>query len=202
MSRTGRLIIFEGPDDVGKTSLGEETVRRLRQAGEETIYYAFPGREPQTLGELVYRIHHDPSIIGGPVSPAALQAMHIAAHIDAIGRVLRPVLRSGMSVVLDRFWWSTRVYGLGDGVPDKLLRALVAAEIQVWGTIKPSRLFYVRADHPRPTYQGNLEQWRYHRTAYNEMYTNEADRYPMQIIDNNGTFEAAMGKVMASLKDD
>lgn len=199
MSHRGRLTIFEGPDDVGKSRFCAEAVKRLRQAGEETIYYAFPGREPNTLGELVYRIHHDRSVIGGPVSSAALQAMHIAAHIDAIERVLRPVLMSGISVVLDRFWWSTRVYGLGDGVSDELLRALVRAERLVWGTILPSQLFYIRADKPRPTFQGNLEQWRYHRTAYNEMFINESGRYPMHIIDNNGTPESAMASIMATL---
>ena len=55
----GRLIVFEGADKVGKTTLIEEFTSRLRESGVSSDHLAFPGKQPGTLGRLVYDLHHD-----------------------------------------------------------------------------------------------------------------------------------------------
>lgn len=53
------VYVFEGIDNVGKTTI----IHALKQQIQELTDYvcvdiAFPGNEPRTLGDLVYRIHH------------------------------------------------------------------------------------------------------------------------------------------------
>ena len=69
--------------------------------------------------------------------------LHIAAHLDAIEEQILPALRDGTWVVLDRFWWSTWVYGAAFGVPERSLEAMVALEKLHWGQVEPYVLFLV-----------------------------------------------------------
>lgn len=199
MTKPGRLIVLEGPDGVGKTTLAELVATHLNHDNERAIYASFPGRIKGTLGHLVYRIHHDPHGLTRPPSPAALQTLHIAAHIDAIDQFLKPAIESGATIVLDRYWWSTYVYGLVDGVPNVFLDKLIAVERELWGSLLPSRLLYVRTVEPYPTYSGDWNKWRRHRTAYDEMFSLESGHFPMQIIENNGHIEDTLDRMMSYL---
>ena len=140
----GRLIVFEGLDGVGKSTLAEQLTSRLREAGIPCEHLAFPGRQPGSLGRLVYDLHHNPAGLGlGELNPTSLQALHIAAHVDSIEGHILPALRAGTWVVLDRFWWSTWVYGAAFGVSDLSLAAMIKLEQLHWGQVKPDVLFLV-----------------------------------------------------------
>lgn len=146
LHRRAKLIVFEGPDGVGKTTLSRALVVRLNNLGIPCEYLAFPGKEPETLGRLVYNLHHDPSMFGlGQISAASLQALHIAAHIDAIEQRILPSLEEGRWVVLDRFWWSTLVYGTALGVDARSLRAMIQLERLHWKGVKPAVLLLVNS---------------------------------------------------------
>src|ERR1035438_1518496 len=84
MRSPGRLIVFEGMDGSGKSALSEALARVLTDQGSAARLVAFPGRIPGTLGQLVYKIHHDSNAYGiDRLAPSSLQALHIAAHLDA-----------------------------------------------------------------------------------------------------------------------
>ncbi len=92
----GCLIVFEGPDGVGKTTLAKALVKELIRRGTRCDYFSFPGRDPGTLGRLVYEVHHDPGKFGiHHIDPTSLQVLHIAAHLDAIRGRLLPALEEG-----------------------------------------------------------------------------------------------------------
>ena len=147
----GRLIVFEGLDGVGKSTLAEHLTSRLREADIPCRFLAFPGRESGTLGRLVYDLHHDAPRLGvGEVDSTSLQVLHIAAHIDAIEREILPALRAGTWIVLDRFWWSTWVYGAAFGVPEGSLEAMIELEQLHWGHVEPDVLFLVERDDGIP----------------------------------------------------
>jgi len=133
--KRGALIVFEGADGVGKSSISKDIATRIEESGRSTLHYAFPGSEEKTVGKLVYEVHHDKKSYQN-ISKTSLQALHIAAHIDAIHRKIIPALDSGVTVILDRFWWSTYVYGIVDNVDALVLKALIKAERLVWGDTK------------------------------------------------------------------
>src|SRR5215472_11654915 len=145
----GKLIVFEGPDAVGKSTL----VRQLRELLERkqipSESVSFPGDRPGTIGKLVYDLHHGPEKFGiEHISPVGLQALHIAAHLDAITRIILPAVDSGKWVVLDRFWWSTWVYGRAAGIDPPVLDSLISAEKLQWEKCAPSVLFLIQRTRP------------------------------------------------------
>lgn len=141
----GRLVVLEGPDGVGKSTLAGCLTEELQASGVSVLSLSFPGRRSGTLGELVYRVHHHPSHLGvvEPVSAAALQLLHIAAHIDVIESTIKPALDDGQWVVLDRYWWSTWVYGRASGVSSAVLDQMIEVEIAHWADRKPDPVFLV-----------------------------------------------------------
>jgi len=138
-SLAGKLIVFEGADGSGKTTTVRAVFEYLSEVGVAVERLASPGAEAGTIGRLVYDIHHHPESLGiRAITPASLQTLHVAAHVDAIVTQIIPALRSGTCVLLDRFWWSTWVYGRLAGVPARTLRPLIEFERTVWGTNSPA----------------------------------------------------------------
>jgi hypothetical protein len=57
----------------------------LQHLGVPVMQLSFPGRREGSMGNLVYQVHHDPKRFGvREVTPLALQALHIAVHLDEI----------------------------------------------------------------------------------------------------------------------
>lgn len=146
----GRLIVFEGPDGVGKSRLATEIGNQLQGRGIETVQASFPGNNDNTLGQLVYDLHHyhKEQFRIPALNPLSLQMLHIAAHIDQIDSFIRPAVVSGKWVVLSRFWWSTWVYGKFAGIDENYLERITEIEKHYWGDIRPSAIFLVKRTKP------------------------------------------------------
>ena len=187
----GTLYVFEGPDGVGKTELSRRFAAKLQAAGIPCEHLSFPGRDDGTLGKHVYELHHDPTQHGvASVSPTSLQLLHIAAHVDSIESRILPALRLGRSVVLDRFWWSTKVYGLASGVARRTLNTMIDIELAAWGGVKPTALYLVRRHAPlRPE---SLDHWQRCRELYEALAEEEGRRYSVRCIDNDGSIDEAL----------
>lgn len=192
----GHLIVFEGPDGVGKTTLAQTLVDELNRRDAQYEYYSFPGRDQGTLGHLVYELHHKPDKFGiDHVEPASLQVLHVAAHLDAISRRILPALEAGQTVILDRFWWSTVVYGMVGGVNRGVLDSMVELELQGWGGVSPDAAFLVSRQNPLRI-EGSEERWRQLRDAYVELAQEQADRHPVHTLVNEGTPYEALTQML------
>lgn len=144
MSTPGRLIVFEGWDGSGKSTLAKICCDLLNNQGKQARYVAFPGQTGGTLGLHIHRVHHDPACAGiNCIHPASLQVLHIAAHIDGIESTILPALDRGEWVILDRFWWSTRAYGIASGVSPQALDMMMELELLYWRSVRPSVVFYI-----------------------------------------------------------
>ena len=197
---TGRLIVFEGPDGVGKSTISAELVRELSAQGQRAELLTFPGREAGTLGHLVYGVHHEAERFGvRSVTSAAKQTLHIAAHLDAIERRIVPTLRKGTTVVLDRFWWSTLVYGLVGGVDRKVLEALIGVERLLWGPVLPDVVLLLRRDAPIDRDEP-LPQWLNLRDEYDRLAKQERSGYPVAVIENAGALSETLAQVRHALE--
>lgn len=146
----GKLIVLEGPDDVGKTTVARELVRQLLAMGTKSSYYSFPGSVPGSFGELIYRLHHNPTSLGitEQLHPMSRQLLHVAAHIQGVLFEISPRLDSGEVVVLDRYWWSTWAYGRSAGIDDSTLQHLLSVERSYWFGQEPNAIMLVE----RPGY--------------------------------------------------
>ena len=193
----GRLIVFEGPDGVGKSTLSYALVNTLKGINIPCEHLAFPGNEAGTLGRLVYDLHHETDSFGlHGITPTSLQALHIAAHLDAIEQRILPALRKGLWVVLDRFWWSTWVYGNVGGVDKESLDAMVRVELLQWSDIKPDVVFVVERT-------GDYSHDRTHdrlRKGYHALIEKEQEQYPIRVIDNDVLVEESLGQLLESLR--
>jgi thymidylate kinase len=198
MHKHGKLFVFEGPDGSGKTTVSLTFAEHLRARRIECDHFAFPGRDAGTLGQLVHGLHHDPQSVGvESLTPTSLQLLHIAAHVDVIESRIIPALEKGRSVVLDRFWWSTWVYGKVSGVNHDILKAMIRLEQIAWGKVRPWVVFlFTRelVDATQDHKQLSIE--------YINLARGEARRNRIVHIENKGTLVETLAEVISALNID
>ncbi|MET0399164.1 MAG: hypothetical protein ABW277_20390 [Longimicrobiaceae bacterium] len=189
---SGHIYVFEGVDGAGKSTLAGAVSARLAEERVRVALRSFPGREPGTFGELVYRLHHDPAALGvQSITPTALQLVHVAAHLDAIEREIDPLVKSGAVVLLDRYWWSTWAYGVGSDANQDALAGMIDLERSFWGDLLPEVIFLVE--------RSGSQTAGLCRVA--EAYAALASRDPRAIrIDNSGSLEASISAVLDTIR--
>jgi thymidylate kinase len=178
----GELIVFEGPDGVGKTTLSKRVVDWMAAQGIRSHYISFPGQEQGSLGKLVYDVHHKPERFGvGDVEPTARQLLHVAAHIDALHKTIGPALAAGESIVMDRYWWSTVVYGRTSAVDEKSIKLMIELEKVHWADFRPAVVFLLdRVVPARP--EQSIEEYRALQLAYADLATEQAQHCHIEMI--------------------
>lgn len=186
------VYIFEGIDNVGKTTIIQELYRKIEDERDDNcITLAFPGHEPRTLGGLVYDIHHHiEDYFDKSVNEASLQLLHIAAHIDLIQRKLIPLSRRNYIVLLDRFWWSTYVYGLAGGVEEEIIRSIIAPELLFWRNINIRKIYLFERSKRSKDYDIKKENLIIKK--YQEMAEKESKCIR---ISNNGNLEKVVSNI-------
>lgn len=197
-SQQGKLIVFEGPDGVGKTTLSQALAKKLTEVNILCDYLAFPGTEQGTIGRLVYDLHHDPHVFGlDRIAPASLQTLHIAAHLDAIEQRIVPALKSGRWVILDRFWWSTWVYGRASAINIRSLDAMIRVERLHWNGVKPAVVFLIDRAGNSSQDQGRDQL----RKGYQAILEKEQTRYPIRRIHNDSSVKESLDQLLEILGD-
>lgn len=198
--KNGRLIVLEGPDGVGKSTTAQVLAQKLRQDGTAVEVMTFPGREAGTLGSHVYAIHHDSRQFGiCSLAPPSRQLLHIAAHVDTILHRILPTLRRGVTIILDRFWWSTWVYGRVDNVPANILDAMIGVEQEVWGEVVPRLCVLLRRTAP---IDRDLDgrQWQGLQEHYLEIARREGPDEVL-VLENTESAESAASSIEEALRD-
>jgi dTMP kinase len=187
--RSGQLIVFEGPDGIGKSSVVRQIAERLKPSNRVVRRESFPGDRSGSLGALIYGLHHESRRHGvDDITPLALQALHIAAHLDSIETTILPALQAGEIMLLDRFWWSAWVYGTAAKANEAALELLIQAEQTVWRDRTPDAVFVMmrtqafRAEH----HQAQFDQY---RELYQEISRREQGRYPVFAVENSNLDE-------------
>lgn len=174
------LFVFEGPDGMGKTTIIKEVEKRLHTDGRTCECLSFPGKEIGTIGALIYKLHHDLAHYDVlQLSPLSLQLLHVAAHVDTIERKILPMIHEGATILLDRYWWSTWVYGIASSIPASQLEAIISMERQVWYGVVPTSLFLL--SRQQSTADRTLVD------TYNDLAEKESANYPVIAIKNNGS---------------
>lgn len=199
MKKNGKLIVLEGPDGVGKSTLAKDLTNYLNKNEAPTRMLAFPGKEPASLGKHIYQLHHDPQAFGiDSIDEISLQLLHIAAHIDMIKNVIQPELESGINIVLDRYWWSTWVYGRVNKIKDKPLQAMINVELFYLRHYEPDIIFLIDTPMPlrKDAYSSN---WKKLQAVYQELLKQERPKYPVKLFLNNGSIADAINFLVSQI---
>ncbi|MCA9363743.1 dTMP kinase [Candidatus Kaiserbacteria bacterium] len=122
----GRLIILEGGEGAGKSTLVKNLEKELSGTGLRVVCTREPGGTP--WGEKIRSllIEKD-SNIDHHLSPAAQLLGHYMARFEHLERVILPALSSGKTVISDRFEISSyayQVYALGDTLLENIFADL------------------------------------------------------------------------------
>lgn len=195
---TGKLIVLEGPDNVGKSTLSAMLEDRLEEMGHICERLAFPGNKEGSVGKLVYKLHHKPEEVGVtvPMHPASIQLLHVAAHVDAIQQIILPRLEQVDYVILDRYWWSAWVYGVAGGVSADEMRQMMELELVFWNDVRPGAVFLI--DREAAIIDNTTK---HRRDLYRHLASEEKSSYPVCEIENNGTTDEAVQKILNALEE-
>jgi len=118
----GLLIVLEGPDDCGKSTLAKMAIDNLNSMGYSTTHLREPGGVE--LSEHLRRIILDPE--NTHKLDALTRAMLFgASRSHFVAQRLKPELDKGNVVVQERYILSTKAYqGYGDGINHEQLNTL------------------------------------------------------------------------------
>jgi len=196
----GELIIIEGPDGIGKSTLVKQLHSDFVAKSTPVSSLSFPGREKGTLGHAIYDLHHQEPPDAIVIDPAAVQCLHIAAHIDAIRSRILPKLEKGEVVILDRFWWSTLVYGAVNGVDMEVLQHMINAEKVAWDNVVPTLAVLLKRDEPfceRPEHVN----WYSLCSEYGRLAEKEKVKYPVEVVVPSENVEATSKRILHSIPE-
>ena len=112
--------MLEGPDKSGKSTQARALVRELRRQGRTVVHTREPGGT--ALSEGIRRLLLDPS---GEVCPLAEVLLYEASRAQHTQQLILPALRSGKTVVSERYALATLAYQAGArGLPMRMVREL------------------------------------------------------------------------------
>lgn len=106
------FITFEGIDGAGKSTQVMKLKRHLQERGREVLALREPGGTPvaEEIRELLLESRND-------ITPVGELLLFAASRAELVQQVIRPALKSGSDVILDRFFDSTTAYqGYGRGL--------------------------------------------------------------------------------------
>ena len=116
---TGRLIVFEGAEGVGKTTQLRLLSAALSRADVKHLGVREPGQT--AIGNEIRRLLLDPA---SDLVPRAEALLFMASRAQLVERDVRPALARGEVVLADRFFLSTYAYqGAARGLALAELRA-------------------------------------------------------------------------------
>lgn len=187
--------MFEGADAVGKTTLANRLKQRAQLQGAPCEQLSFPGREGGSLGDHIYKLYHNHGRFSiKSISPISMQVLVTAAHIEVIESRVRPALEAGKTVILDRYWWSTWVYGSVHGVVPDRLQAIVDLELLCWGSIAPELILLIDRSQPL-RHSENMITWQRLVAEYRCLAETQATTAPVRVVRNDGPLSDAIREI-------
>ena len=116
-----RLVVFEGIDGSGKTSLSRLLIDHLRAGGTKAVWLREPTDSP--LGDRIRRLAQEKE----SVPPQQELELFVQDRRWDVEHNIRPALGAGATVVMDRYYYSNACYQGARGLD---MRSILAATRQ------------------------------------------------------------------------
>lgn len=115
LMKPGCVIVLEGLDATGKSTQHESIERSCMGMGHGStplfdpapLFLHMPSAGTQ-VGQAIYEMTEN---LTEDLDPLARQYLHLASHAHSVKTLIRPAIKAGTPVILDRWWWSTVAYG-------------------------------------------------------------------------------------------
>ena len=117
-SKAGLFIVFEGIDGSGKSTQTKLLASKLRKKGLEVLTLSEPtdGKWGQEIRQL--------SRVKDSLKPQEELELFVRDRKENVAKNIKPSLRSGKTIILDRYFYSTLAYQGARGIPLKKIREL------------------------------------------------------------------------------
>jgi dTMP kinase len=102
----GRLIVFEGGEGSGKSTQLEKIYAHMKRLNNKTVLLREPGGT--AISEMIREVILNPA--NTAMSEKTELLLYIACRAQLVEEKLIPLLKSGYTVLLDRFYLATVVY--------------------------------------------------------------------------------------------
>ena len=101
----GRLIVLEGQESAGKSTQAPRLLQWLADRGIDAMLVREPGGTDagEKIREMVLHVPYQ-------LTAAAEALLFMASRAEMVDRVIKPALREGRTILLDRFFLSTYAY--------------------------------------------------------------------------------------------
>ncbi len=109
------LIVIEGIDGAGKTTIAKSLAEKLNSHGIRSVYTYEP------FNDLIVNILNRLGRRLGPVFEALMMAADRYYHVEEI---IKPALRDGLTVISDRYVYSSIAYQGAQGVPISWIKTI------------------------------------------------------------------------------
>ncbi|MBO8092786.1 MAG: dTMP kinase [Prosthecochloris sp.] len=130
------FITFEGIDGAGKSTQVRKLKKKLESKGHEVLTLREPGGTEisEQIRSLLLETCHD-------ITPEGELLLFAASRAELVQTVIKPALKYGKTVILDRFYDSTTAYqGYGRGLDLQMLEQI--NNVAACG-LKPDITFYL-----------------------------------------------------------
>jgi len=136
--KRGSLIVFEGPEGSGKSTLIRRVCRVLKKKGYRVLQLREPGGVK--ISEAIRNILLNKA--NTKMSANAELLLYLAARAQLVNEKMEPALRKGIVVVCDRFEASTLAYQ-GYGREMSVSRIRQVSRWFVRGNLRPGLAFFL-----------------------------------------------------------
>lgn len=192
------LIVFEGPSNVGKTTLSKMVTEKLNQQGIKAKRNAFPGIRKHSLGSHIMQMYINfKQFKINSIHPLSMHLLNMAAHIDIIEEEIKPLMTDGNRIVLDRYWWSSYVNGRIGGIQEDILKHMISIYKGVGGGASKI-IFNIQRDDS--SLKGKeLEERVLFTKEYSHIADMEKNNSTVVNIDNSKNLEYSFDKIVSHI---
>lgn len=196
----GRFFVFEGIDGCGKTTQSTLLEKEMKCRGLPCAHLREPGGTE--VGESIRRLLLEPSF--SSMNPWTELFLFMASRAQLVSEKIRPSLKRGIHVILDRYYYSTATYQGVFGRIDP--RDILHLAEHTARFEEPDRVFLLDLDpataQRRTSKKDRIEKrgLRYQqevRRRFLSLARKEPKRF--RIIDSEASVEATHAAIMAEV---